>query len=159
MRGPSIGRRRGDQRAFSRCSLHPTATALQSRGPGRPSDTDPPRAETCQNLNIPPRRRAVSISTARRDWRGDPDTRWCRCSKPSHVRCIVSIVSSEAPTSPPLLPRCTAWPPSLNLSSLSWRLVHLAGGHHRLRDLPIVFPGEFPSSLVLKFVPSVGCYI
>jgi hypothetical protein len=70
---------------------------------------------------------------------GDLGTRLCRCNS-SHVRCIVS---SEAPTSPPRLPRCTAWPLSLHLSSRSWHLVRLAGGHHRLRDLSIMFPGEF----------------
>lgn len=91
-----------------------------------------------------PRRRAVSTAKPPRlpEETGDPETRWRRCNS-SHVRCIVS---SEAPTSPPRLPRCTAWPLSLNLSSLSWHLVHLSGGHHRWRDLPITFPGEFSSS-------------
>lgn len=73
------------------------------------------------------------------------------------------LVSSEARTSPPLLPQCNASPLSVNLCSLSWHLPRLAGGHHhRLRDLPVVvFPGELflLLYLMLKFVPLVDCYM
>jgi hypothetical protein len=69
-------------------------------------------------------------------------------------------VFSDTLTSPPLLPQWPASPAPRDLSSLSWPLQRLAGGHQRLRDefphswyLSVVFPGVFsyPDAKVCSF--------
>ena len=99
-----------------------------------------PQYHTRRRRRRPPPRTQLPKETT------DQDTRRCRC-KSSRARFFSP---SSAPMSPPPLPQFTA--SSLpDISSLSWHLVHLAGGHHHqgLRDefllsfkICVMFPGE-----------------
>ena len=96
-----------------------------------------PQYHTRRRRRRPPPRTQLPKETT------DQDTRRCRC-KSSRARFFSP---SSAPMSPPPLPQFTA--SSLpDISSLSWHLVHLAGGHEFLHALPqpinrcVMFPGE-----------------
>ena len=79
-------------------------------------------------------------------------------------------VSCDTQTLQPLQAQCIASPALRDLSSLLWRMQHLAGGHQRMRDefphtwcLPIyisvAFPGVFsrPDAKIFAFTSLLTC--